>query len=212
MPLFAFIGAVTISLLIYIVSYNQELSPFRFILVGIGLSGAAKSITTLLILNGPPVLVYESNIWLMGTIYGTNWDYVRILSIWFFIFGTLSLLASRELNIQNLDDVVVVELGSDKKMKRFTLLMLSTALASGAVAIGGGIGFVGLLSPHIARKLTDSSFENFLPLSMLIGGIIVVLADLVARRILSPLDLPVGIFTAVIGAPFFIYLLWQYNK
>ncbi|MPM92257.1 putative siderophore transport system permease protein YfhA [bioreactor metagenome] len=109
--------------------------------------------------------------------------------------------------MQNLDDSISMGLGSLVEKNRFILMILSAALASGASAVGGGISFVGLIAPHISRKLTNSSFENITPLSTLVGGIIVVLSDVAARTLFSPLDLPVGIFTAGIGAPFFIYLL-----
>jgi len=107
---------------------------------------------------------------------------------------------------------LAIGLGSPIEKKRFILLLLSTTLACGAVAVGGGIGFVGLVAPHICRKLTNSSFENILPQSVLVGGIIVVLSDLAARTLFAPLDIPVGVFTAGVGAPFFIYLLWSKRK
>jgi iron complex transport system permease protein len=212
MPIFTFSGAFLASILIYFTSFKNGVTPYRLILVGIAVSGAAKALTSILILNGPLVFIAESNIWLTGSVYGTNWDHFTLLLIWFVVFSLISILFIRDLNIQNLDDSLAIGLGSPIEKKRFILLLLSTTLACGAVAVGGGIGFVGLVAPHICRKLTNSSFENILPQSVLVGGIIVVLSDLAARTLFAPLDIPVGVFTAGVGAPFFIYLLWSKRK
>jgi len=212
MPIFALIGAFLIAFLIYITAFKNGVTPFRLILIGIAFSGAAKALTTILIINGPLVLVTEANLWLTGTVYGTNWLHVKLLLTWFLIFSIITIFFIKDLNVQNLDDNIAIGLGTNLNKKRLMFILLSTALASGAVAVGGGVSFVGLVGPHIARKLTNSSFENIMPLSILSGGIIVVLADILARTLFAPLDLPVGIFTASIGAPFFIFLLWKKQR
>lgn len=212
MPVFAFAGAFLAVLLVYFLAFKKGVTPYRLILIGIAVSGAAKALTSILIINGPVVFIKEAQLWITGTVYGTNWTHVKLLSIWFLILLILTLFSIREMNIQNLDDSISTGLGSAVEKNRFLLMVLSAALASGAVAVGGGISFVGLIAPHISRKLTNSSFENIIPLSALIGGIIVVLSDLAARTLFFPLDLPVGIFTAGIGAPFFIYLLIKNQK
>jgi iron complex transport system permease protein len=212
MPIFAFAGAFLAVLLVYFLAFKKGVTPYRLILIGIAVSGAAKALTSILIINGPVVFIKEAQLWITGTVYGTNWTHVKLLSIWFLCLFLLTLFYIRELNIQNLDDSISTGLGSAVEKNRFILMILSAALASGAVAVGGGISFVGLIAPHISRKLTNSSFENIVPLSALIGGIIVVLSDLAARTLFYPLDLPVGIFTAGIGAPFFMYLLIKNQK
>lgn len=212
MPVFTFLGAFLASILIYFTSFKNGVTPYRLILIGIAVSGAAKALTSILIINGPLIFIAESNIWVTGSVYGTNWDHFKLLFIWFSIFALVSIVFIRDLNVQNLDDSLAIGLGTPIERKRFLLLILSTTLACGAVAVGGGIGFVGLVAPHICKKLTNSSFENILPLSILVGGIIVVLSDLAARTLFAPLDIPVGVFTAGIGAPFFIYLLWSKRK
>lgn len=212
MPLFAFAGAFLSVLLVYFLAYKKGVTPYRLILIGIAISGAAKALASILIINGPVIFIKEAQLWITGTVYGTNWTHVKLLGIWFIIVYTITLIYVRELNAQNLDDSISTGLGSDVEKNRFILMVLSAALASGAVAVGGGIGFVGLIAPHICRKLTNSSFEYMTPLSALVGGIIVVLSDIAARTLFFPLDLPVGIFTAGIGAPFFIYLLIKNQK
>jgi iron complex transport system permease protein len=212
MPVFAFAGAITAVLLVYFMAYKRGVTPYRLILIGIAISGAAKALTSVLIINGPVVFIKEAQLWITGTIYGTNWTHVKLLLIWFSALLIIVLVSTRELNIHGLEDNTAKGLGSKVERKRFFFMLLSAALASGAVAVGGGISFVGLMAPHIARKLTNSSFENLIPLSCLSGGIIVVIADLAARVLFYPLDLPVGIFTAGIGAPFFIYLMIRNQK
>lgn len=207
MPIFAFAGAFLVVILVYFLSFKEGVTPYRLILIGIAIAGAAKALTSILIINGPVIFIKEAQLWITGTVYGTNWTHVKLLSVWFLALFLISMIYIRELNMQNLDDSISMGLGSLVEKNRFILMILSAALASGASAVGGGISFVGLIAPHISRKLTNSSFENIAPLSTLVGGIVVVLSDVAARTLFSPLDLPVGIFTAGIGAPFFIYLL-----
>ncbi|WP_186431619.1 iron ABC transporter permease [Clostridium sp. BSD9I1] len=207
MPIFAFAGAFLVVILVYFLSFKKGVTPYRLILIGIAIAGAAKALTSILIINGPVIFIKEAQLWITGTVYGTNWTHVKLLSLWFLALFLITMIYIRELNMQNLDDSISMGLGSLVEKNRFILMILSAALASGASAVGGGISFVGLIAPHISRKLTNSSFENIAPLSTLVGGIIVVLSDVAARTLFSPLDLPVGIFTAGIGAPFFIYLL-----
>lgn len=212
MPVFAFAGAFLAVILVYFLAFKKGVTPYRLIMVGIAISGAAKALTSILIINGPVIFIKEAQLWITGTVYGTNWTHVQLLSIWFLFLFILTLIFIRELNVQNLDDSISTGLGSSVEKNRFILMIISAALASGAVAVGGAISFVGLMAPHISRKLTNSSFENIIPLSTLIGGIIVVLSDILARTLFFPQDLPVGIFTAGIGAPFFIYLLVKNQK
>lgn len=144
-----------------------------------------------------------------GSIYGTNWKVVMYLLPWLAIFLPLAIIFGRSLNAQQLGDEVATGIGHPVQKHRVLLLLISVALAGAAVAAGGAIGFVGLLAPHIGRKMVGPSMGVLLPVSGLIGALIVLLADWVARTAFAPLDLPVGIFTAAVGAPFFIYLLYM---
>jgi iron complex transport system permease protein len=128
---------------------------------------------------------------------------------WFLILTPLLLAFARKLNVQELGDDVSASLGHSVNKNRFLLLLISTALAGSAVAFTGAIGFVGLIGPHIARRLVGSSFGALLPVSGFLGAIIVLLADLAGRTLFSPLEVPAGVFTAAIGAPYFIYLLFK---
>ncbi|MNJ59650.1 putative siderophore transport system permease protein YfhA [compost metagenome] len=164
----------------------------------------------MLIISGPLQLAQRSLTFMTGSIYGTSWDKdVLTLLPWVAVLLPLTWLQARNINIQALGDDVASSAGAHIQKQRLVLLLLSVALAGAAVAIGGAIGFIGLMAPHMARKLVGSSFGSVLPVSALLGAIILLLADLVARTAFLPNDVPAGVLTAAIGAPFFMYLLYR---
>lgn len=206
MPIFTFMFSFMALMCILLIN-GKSSSTNKLIIIGIGVSAIAKAITNILIINGPVIFIKEATTWITGSIYGANWTHAILIMVIFSIFATLTLILIKDLNLHQLEDEVVIVLGNKLHKSRIILLGISAALAAGAVTIGGGISFVGLIAPHIARKLVDSKFENVIPLSILIGGIITLLADFVSKWLFYPQDLPIGIFTAFIGAPYFIYLL-----
>lgn len=206
MPIFTFMFSFMALMCILIIN-GKSSSTNKLIIIGIGVSAIAKAMTNILIINGPIIFIKEATTWITGSIYGANWTHAILIMVIFSIFATLTLIFIKDLNLHQLEDEVVIVLGNKLHKSRIILLGISAALAAGAVTIGGGISFVGLIAPHIARKLVDSKFENVIPLSILIGGIITLLADFVSKWLFYPQDLPIGIFTAFIGAPYFIYLL-----
>ncbi|MBE9068019.1 iron ABC transporter permease, partial [Leptolyngbya cf. ectocarpi LEGE 11479] len=121
-------------------------------------------------------------------------------------------LLSRELNALQMGDDVARSLGSRLEWQRGWLLLSAVALAGSAVATAGSIAFVGLMAPHIARQLVGPSHEGLLPTAALTGGMVVIVADLMGRLLFAPIELPCGIITAVIGAPYFLYLLIRDRK
>jgi iron complex transport system permease protein len=209
LPFIALMGAGTVSIIIYILAWKKGVTPIRLVLIGIGVQAAMGALVTMMIVLSPTYSTSEAYIWLTGSVYGANWGHVYSMLPWVIIFVPLALLLSRKVNVQELGDDLAVGLGSKVQINRFVLLFISVALAGAAVAFAGGIGFVGLIAPHIARKLVGRSFGSLVPVSALIGGIIVFSADVVARTAFLPLDLPAGAFVSGIGAPFFIYLLYR---
>jgi iron complex transport system permease protein len=209
LPFIAIIGAGVVSLFIYVLAWKKGVTPIRLVLIGIGVQAAMGAIVTMLMVLSPTYSTSEAYIWLTGSVYGANWNNVYSMLPWVFIFVPLSLLLSRKVNVQELGDDLAQGLGLKVQLTRFGLICISVALAGAAVAFAGGIGFVGLIAPHIARKLVGRSFGSLVPVSALVGGIIVVLADIVARTAFLPMDLPAGVFVSGIGAPFFIYLLYK---
>jgi iron complex transport system permease protein len=210
MPLASFIGAVGMGFLVYLLSWKKGgITPIRLVLIGIGLAAAMQAFTTMMMLLGPIFSASRANIWITGSVNGTNWNEIFTLTPWIIIMSIIVFIYARRLNIQELGEDVAKNVGGLVQRDRLVLLFLSTALAGGAVAFAGGIGFVGLMAPHIARRLVGSAFGALLPVSALIGGAIVLVADLIARTAFAPLEIPAGVFTSAIGAPYFIYLLYK---
>jgi iron complex transport system permease protein len=209
MPLSAFIGATLVAFLVYFLSWKDGVSPVRMVLIGIGISAMMQALTTLMMLMGPIYRASQANIWITGTVHGSTWDNVSILVPWTLILVAIAFILSRNVNVQELGEEIATGVGGHVQRQRFILLLVSTGLVASSVAFAGGIGFVGLMAPHMARRLVGSAFGALLPVSALIGGILVMVADLIGRTMFSPLEVPAGVFTASIGAPYFIYLLFK---
>lgn len=209
LPVAAFLGATVVAILVYFLAWKNGVSPIRLVLIGIGVSAVMQAITTMLMLKGPIYRASEANIWITGTVNGSNWSNVYVIVPTVLVLVIISFISVRRINIQELGDELATGVGSPVQKHRFLLLILSTALVGSAVAFAGGIGFVGLMAPHMARRLVGSSFGALLPTAACIGGILVMLADLLGRTIFLPLEIPAGVFTAAIGAPYFIYLLFR---
>lgn len=209
LPVAAMVGAGVTSILIYWLAWKKGVTPIRLVLVGIGMNFLLGSITKVMLVKNPIFTSSQAYVWLTGTVYGTDWSIVWMIVPWVAVFIPLAFVLARNVNVLQLGDDIAAGAGSSVQRQRFTLLMISVALAGAAVAVGGAISFIGLIAPHITRKLVGPSFGGVLPVSALIGGLIVVLSDTVARTAFLPYDVPVGVFTAGVGAPFFIYLLYR---
>ncbi|UFJ39447.1 iron ABC transporter permease [Brevibacillus humidisoli] len=209
LPLAALAGAGLVSLIIYLLAWKKGVTPMRIVLVGIGMAAAMGALTTFMIVLGPIATTMKAYIWLTGSVYGASWEKVYAMLPWLLVFAPLALFFTRAVHVQELGDQVAFGLGARVQLQRCGLLFIGVALAGSAVAYAGGVGFIGLIAPHIARKLIGRSFAGLVPISAVIGGLIMALADIVARTAFLPLDIPAGVFTAGIGAPFFIYLLYK---
>lgn len=209
LPLAAFAGALIVAGLIYVLAWRGGDSPMRMILVGIGLGAVAGALTTLMITFGDIYDVQRALIWLTGSVYARSWDEFWALVPWVLILAPLAFLLARDLNALNLGEEVARGLGTRVSGQRGLLMVTAVALAGATVAAAGTIGFVGLMAPHIGRRLVGPDHIGLLPTAGVIGALIVVAADLVGRTIFAPIELPCGLITAAVGAPFFIYLLWQ---
>ncbi|MNJ42391.1 putative siderophore transport system permease protein YfhA [compost metagenome] len=212
LPLAAIIGAAVVSFVIYALSWNKGVTPFRLVLIGIGVAAVTSGLTTMMIVLSPAETASKAYSWMTGSVYGATWGHVHSMLLWFIGFAPLVLFFARAVNVYELGDVVAVGLGARVELQRLGLLVISVALAGAAVAYAGGIGFVGLIAPHVARRLVGRSFAGLVPITMLIGGLIVCVSDVIARTAFLPLDIPAGVFTAGIGAPFFLYLLYRKQK
>ncbi len=210
MPLAAFAGATIVALFVYLFAWrNDGLSPISLVLIGVGFWALTKAATTLFMLLAPIYQASQANVWITGTVYGSSWQNVMVLAPWVLILTVISFIVARHLNAQELGDDIAVGLGVPLTKSRVFMLLLSTALIGGAVAFAGGIGFVGLMAPHISRRLVGSLYGALLPVAAIVGAILVLAADLIGRTVFTPLEIPAGVFTSAIGAPYFIYLLYK---
>jgi iron complex transport system permease protein len=208
-PPAAFVGAFVMAALLYVLAWKGHSSPIRLILIGVGLGAVATALTTVMIVFGDIYQVSQALIWLTGSVYGRSWEEIWPLLPWLIVFVPLAFFHSRHLNALNLGDEVAKGLGARLELVRGVLLLTSVALAASAVATAGTIGFVGLMAPHIARMLVGPSHGGLLPTAAMTGGALVVLADLVGRTLFAPIEIPCGIITSAVGAPFFLYLLYR---
>ncbi|MFC4303216.1 FecCD family ABC transporter permease [Cohnella boryungensis] len=212
LPVAAMAGAGITSILIYLLAWKRGVTAIRLVLIGIGINFLLGSVTKVMLLKNPVYTSSQAYVWLTGTVYGSDWSIVMMIVPWVGFFVPLAFVLARNVNVLQLGDDIAASVGSSVQRQRFTLLMISVALAGASVAVGGAISFIGLIAPHMTRKLVGPSFGGVLPVSALIGGLIVVVADTIARTAFLPYDIPVGVFTAGVGAPFFIYLLYRHRN
>ncbi|MCF4965901.1 FecCD family ABC transporter permease [Nostoc sp. CMAA1605] len=212
LPLSAFVGALLMAGLIYSLAWNNGSSPVLFILMGVGLSAIASAFTSLLITFGDIYSVSDALVWLAGSVYGRTWEQVFSFLPWLIVFVPMALILARQLNALNLGDDVAQGLGTRVEWQRGLLVLVGVALAGAAVATAGMIGFVGLIAPHIGRQLVGTNHQGLIPTSALLGGMLVVIADFFGRTMFAPIEIPCGVVTAAIGAPYFLYLLIRNRK
>ena len=207
LPLAAMLGAGLAALLVYGLAWNHGASPLRLVLVGVGVSAMLAAATTFLLVFSPLTTTLSAYVWLTGSVYGASWPEVRALGLWWLVLLLPLAALARHAVLAQLDDDLTRGLGVRLQRQRAALLALAVALAGVAIAWGGAIAFVGLIAPHIARRLLPAGFAAQALMAALVGALLVMLADLLGRTLFLPLDLPAGIFVAALGAPFFLYLL-----
>jgi len=207
LPLAAMLGAGLAAMAIYLLAWQRGASPLRLVLIGVGVSALLTAVTTFTLVFSPLTTTLSAYVWLTGSVYGAHWSEPKALAGWLLAILPLLVLLARQVRVQQLDDALAQGIGVRVQWLRAGLLLVSVALAGAAVAWGGAIAFVGLIAPHIAKRLMPPGFAGQATMAALIGANLVLLADLIGRTLFLPLDLPAGIFVAVLGTPFFLYLL-----
>ncbi|UFU00822.1 iron ABC transporter permease [Radiobacillus kanasensis] len=209
LPIVAFAGAILTAFLIYAFSYRKKagLQPVRLVLVGIGFSMALSGLMTLLIASSEREKVDFIAKWLAGSVWGTDWVFVWAVLPWLLILIPYTYYKANHLNVLQFNDPVSIGIGLSIEKERLKLLITSAALAASAVSITGGIAFIGLMAPHLAKTLVGPRNQLFLPIAMLIGGWLLLVADTIGRNVAEPEGVSAGILVSVIGAPYFLYLL-----
>jgi iron complex transport system permease protein len=212
LPYATFSGAAIMAILIYVLAWKGGSSSIRLILIGIGLSAIASSLTTTMIVFGEIRDVQQAYIWLAGSVYGRGWQHVQVIALWLVVLIPLAIFSARHLNTLNLGDEVAKGLGLNVELQRAWLLFLSVALAAIAVAVAGTVGFIGLVAPHITRRLVGPAHEGLIIATALLGAALALLAELIGRAVIAPSELPLGVVTAMIGAPYFMFLLYRTRR
>lgn len=212
LPFVAFIGALSAAMLTYMLAWRRGVSPMRLLLVGVGIAAASNAYITFWVTTRHIQHVKQAMLWMMGSTYGRTWEHFWPLLPWLLILFPAALAMARKLDVLMLGDELAVGLGNAVERSRGLLLLISVSLAGASVAMAGTIGFVGLMGPHIAKQLVGQSSLRLLTVSALVGGLIVMSADLLGRALLPPIEIPTGIITAAVGAPYLIYLLYRNRK
>ncbi|SEK87421.1 iron complex transport system permease protein [Paenibacillus sp. cl141a] len=207
MPFAALVGAFLAAFLIYSLAWKQGVTPIRLVLVGIGINAAFGALIIVFQLMMDPNNFMQATIWLSGSIWGASWEYVVAILPWILFLVPWAVYKSQNLNVLNLGDHTAAGLGVTVERKRRTLLLISVALAGACVAVGGGIAFLGLVAPHLARKLVGPRHQGMLPVSALLGSLVLLVADMIGKNLMAPYEIPVGLVVSCLGAPYFIYLL-----
>jgi len=206
-PAAAFIGAlVTVAVVYWLARVGRTTPITTLILAGVAVSAFTSALTSLLMLLSTEQL-HRAIAWLLGGFALGGWEPV-LAALPYFVIGLVALVVlSRPLNVLQFGDEQAMQLGLDVERYKLVIVAAASLVAAAAVSFSGIIGFVGLIVPHMARLMWGPDYRRLIPLATLTGGVVLLLADVVARTILSPRELPVGIITAVVGAPFFLYLL-----
>ena len=205
----AFVGSMAAIILVCTLSAGKEgLTPTRLVLTGVAVSALFSAVTNFVIYNAKDETgIRTAMYWMMGSLEGAKWEYLPILGVVFTGVFLFLLSYSRALDTMLLGEQTAVILGVNIKRLRQALIILSSLLAGTVVSLSGSIGFVGLITPHIVRNLTGAGHRHVIPISAILGAIFIIWSDVIARLVVAPQELPIGIVTSAVGAPFFIYLL-----
>ena len=207
-PLFAIAGGLLVGIMVYGFSKrNGKVRPSYLLLGGIGFSAGFSAVMLIMasdMENSSYQLVAR---WLAGNIWGTSWHQVKTLIPYLAILVPILFTKANVMDLLLLGDEASVALGVRVERERKFLLFIAVTLSACCVSVSGGIGFIGLVAPHIARRLVGARHRTLLPVSMLMGGLLLLVADTIGRSLFQPIEIPVGIVISILAAPYFLYLL-----
>lgn len=207
MPIFAFLGGVLSFVILWVVC-GFNFRPIKMAIIGVALSALWAAISHYLMLTNP-IEINTAMLWLTGSLWGRSWSYLNVVLPWLVVLLPLPFIFCRDLDTLGLGENKASTLGVTVNKVQISVLVLAVALSTTAVAICGPIAFLGLVAPHLARRLVGGRHRTLLPAALIIGALLLQLSDILARVIDPPTELPAGILTAIIGAPYFFYLLMR---
>lgn len=209
LPFMAIAGAGITSFIIYMMSSRGGIRPKRLLLIGIGLNAGLNAFITFFTFRGGVGDYNRVLVWTSGSLWGSGMAYAKVIIPIITVLFIIVLLNHKKLDVLNLSDELALSLGLNIESERKKFLSLAVILAGTATAFAGNIGFLGLISPHIAKKLVGPYHKKFITVSAMISVIIILLADSVSRNLFSPIEIPVGITVSIFGVPYFIYLMMR---
>lgn len=214
LPVLALLGAGITTVIVYTLSRKkgEGILPIRLVLTGVAVQAGISALTTLLVVKMDETQYDFLATWQAGSIWGANWKFVLALLPWLMVLLPYAVSKAKTLDLMELGDEAAWSLGIDVNKERKKMLVVSVVLAASCVAVSGAISFVGLIAPHLARKLVGPRHGVLIPASALAGALLVSVADMASRVILQPSEIPTGIMVSVIGAPYFLYLLAKLKK
>ncbi|GAA3564115.1 iron chelate uptake ABC transporter family permease subunit [Nonomuraea rosea] len=210
-PALALLGGLIGAAVVYGLAWRRGLDGYRLVLVGIGVAAVFTNVKFWLLTIGDVNDTSRAMVWISGSLNGRGWEHVTPTALALVVLVPLTLLGTRSLDALRFSDDTVTALGVRMNLARALMILAAVLLAAVATASAGPIAFVALASPQIALRLARSGQPPLL-CSAVIGGVLTTAADLIARTTFSPLELPVGIVTAVLGAPYLIHLIWRSRK
>lgn len=207
----AFAGGAIAAVIIYLLAYRRGIEPIKLALVGVAVSAFCSAGIELLVSKANPN-VNSALIWLSGSFWGRTWDQVYALTPWIIVFLPLAWMFGIQMDVINLGDDIAKGLGIRLEMIRILLITCAVALAGSAVATAGTMGFVGLIGPHMARKVIGSRHRALVPTAGIIGALLMLVTDAIGRALVPPVEIPAGLIVSIVGAPYFLYLLRRESK
>ena len=202
-------GAAVTAFVIYMMSSRKGIKPKKLLLIGIGLNAGLNAFITFFTFRGGVGDYNRILVWTSGSLWGSGWSYAKVIIPIVTLMFIIVLLNHKKLDVLNLSDELAISLGLNLEKERKKFLTFAVILAGTATAFAGNIGFLGLISPHIARKLVGPYHKKVIIVSAMISVIIVILADSISRNLFSPIEIPVGITVSIFGVPYFIYLMMK---
>jgi iron complex transport system permease protein len=211
-PVFSFAGAVLSTATVYLLArVGKTLPVTTLILAGVALGALLGSIVSYLIISSGEEM-HGIIFWMMGSFSGSKWSEISVVLPYVAAGTAIIIIFARLLNVMQLDEEQAQQLGINVERLKIILLAAATLITAASVAFVGTIGFVGIIIPHAVRLIWGADHRFLLPLAVLTGGIFMILTDLVARTVMAPTEIPIGVITAICGAPFFLYLLRRRKK
>nr|WP_242219324.1 iron ABC transporter permease [Bacillus cereus group sp. BfR-BA-01380] len=210
MPLFGLAGGLGSAILIYMFSWKGgRLDSQRLVLTGIAIGYGLSSFSVYLSLKMKATDFEMAAVWISGSIYNANWKYIIAMLPWLIILVPIIQRKAYLLDMFQLEETSIKSLGISVGKEKSILLLSGIGIVSACVSVSGSIGFVGLMAPHIAKRLVGIHHNQVIPICGVIGMLLVIVSDFIAKTVFAPIELPVGIVISIIGVPYFLYLLFK---